>query len=119
MLGSALGPVTVRERESYVLSPTIPRTCDRARGRGGTIGGMASPSDYGRYFWNVNLKDGSVVALHADEARVTACGALEFIGHHIKDSGAFAMYALAPGVWLKFHAASVLDGGPVCVESIT
>ena len=90
----------------------------RSAREGAQEGGMMAPTDYGKYYWCAKVstdlsKDGEIY-VYADDVRVDGAGALTFT--RTKDSNSEPTLTIAPGKWLAYFAASVLDGAAVAVE---
>lgn len=88
---------------------------------------------YGDCFWQIILADGRTMALMADRIEITPIGALiawqeSRLADNDQGDGLprgriplnhpFSLLALAPGHWLSFYAASMIDGSAVCADWI-
>jgi 5-methylcytosine-specific restriction endonuclease McrA len=72
---------------------------------------------YGGFYWCVKTTrdvsaDGEIYVM-ADDVQVTQVGALEFIRENKERR---VNLALAPGKWIAYFAASMIDGAAVAVE---
>ncbi|HXU01469.1 MAG TPA: hypothetical protein VN903_10770 [Polyangia bacterium] len=77
---------------------------------------MSAPSNYGQFYWRIVGAVGDV-HLHADAIRVVD-GALLCLRR--REGGPDELlFAVAPGAWRYFYAASLIDGGAVSVEHWT
>lgn len=73
-------------------------------------------SDHGRYYWCVET-DVDVIWLFADDAEVTYNGDLLFLKKYEDDwEKSTVNFAFPNGKWIRFFAASVIDGGAVALE---
>lgn len=73
---------------------------------------MSQPHEYGESYWRIVGKVGDI-HLYADDVEIIE-GSLVF---RAGDHG--TLFAVAPGQWDHFYAASQLDGGPVAVAHWT
>ena len=81
---------------------------------------MASPEHYGCRWWCITGR-GDPLYLYADMMEVSESGALIAWGGYRKEATAVepdeeyvALYAIAPGQWETFYAASQISGEMVC-----
>lgn len=70
-----------------------------------------SADKYGSKYWMVETNNNESLCLFADEAKVTDNGDLLFV------TGGLILLSYASGVWVNFHAASVVDGSAVAVDN--
>jgi hypothetical protein len=83
---------------------------------------MSEASDYGTKYWAITLVDDETVMLMADRIEIGAGGVLLAIGGasrspiNGKCTDEQMLIGYAPGAWVSFHAASMLDGRAVCVD---
>jgi len=76
-----------------------------------------STEQYGQYYWCVKTTtdvspDGEIYVM-ADDVLVTGSGALEFLRF---DGNTRVNLGIAPGRWLSYFSASLIDGSAVAVE---
>lgn len=75
------------------------------------------PEEYGRYYYCVkvptNISKRGEIYIWVDYVTVTDCGVLILVGQGEKNT---PLLSLAPGQWIAFYAASVIDGSAVAVE---
>jgi hypothetical protein len=77
-----------------------------------------SAADYGKYFWHIETHKTGVMA-NADRAAVEhGCLMLFRDGDKEKGRPEQLLLAYAPGQWLSFGAASVMDGHRIAVDSV-
>lgn len=69
---------------------------------------MAAP-DHGKYYWFIETYT-EKLWLHADSVEITKNGDLLF------KKGESINYGFSAGRWRVFYAASIIDGGSVCLE---
>lgn len=77
-------------------------------------------SRYGSSYFQIKTPQ-ETIYLMADELKVNADGTLLCIGHFRsrERTGESAIYAaFAPGQWVRFFAASTIDGSAVSVEHL-
>lgn len=84
---------------------------------------------YGSMYWSVGLPDGREVMLRADRMEITD-GVLTAWTYsridpadddrvrRIPRDEPYATMAFAPGAWMTFYAASMLDGRPVAADHL-
>lgn len=91
-------------------------------------GWHVSPSvNYGESYWGIDLADNRTVMLHADRLTIGPHGELlVFRDKRRGDADEWlpletpeCLLGLAPGTWSSFYAASVLDGVPVMIDSLS
>lgn len=73
-------------------------------------------NQYGDKYWCVRLVSGEQIYFHADELSVARNGSLISRRIHPEPSRRYSFLSFGPGQWAFFYAASVIDGGAVCVE---
>ena len=74
-----------------------------------------SASDYGRFYWCVEMSTGAKVFVHADVVRLDD-GVLSLLRDRGAEHATEVNFAAAPGSWRSIYAASQLDGHAVAVE---
>lgn len=83
----------------------------------------------GAWFWAIGLPDGRMAMCHADRLEITPAGALVLWRESALDPAdpdrsarvphdPAMVLGLAAGCWHSFHAASVLTGAPLAVDTL-
>jgi hypothetical protein len=76
-----------------------------------------SASDYGQFYYGLELQSGTVVMLFADEVLITENGSLQFF-QQMKGNQTRTLAAYTASEWKSLWAASVMDGSPVAIDQV-
>lgn len=76
------------------------------------------PGPDGEWFWCVGLPDGREVSLWADRLEVMPGGTLLAL-HDPDKPGPSQVFGFAPGSWLTFYLADVIEAGPAAAWDLS
>ena len=77
---------------------------------------MSKPEDLGGKYFRVEMKDGSVLYVYADEVVVSDSGAITFLNHKVGVAETYVGLVIAADAYNLCAAASAIDARPLTLE---